>query len=643
MGESGESFVYGTAGPPPGSSSGAFLNFTLADRGSTGWDITPLGFPYALYSESILTALAPLYPAAFSEDLRTAMWISSVPLTADAPPEGDIGLYREVTGGVPQFIAKVGTGFPLFYENFADIASDGSRVVFVSSEHLLPGDAGRAPGGQSIYEWDGSALQLVDVNNDGSLMSTCGADISRANGMSASANRVFFTCGGVEEVYLRDLDAGTTTEISASQCTRVDCDAPQPVYFYGATHDGRFAFLESAQQLTNDDHDSSRDLYRYDVNTGELSLLSGGSSETSGEIRQDALVYPSEDGSHVYFLAAGDLKPGEATTGEKLFVAGPSGLDLVAAGEFPSPQQIEPSADGERVLFTTQTQVLSNDTDSEADAYLYDANQKTITRVSAGLGGGNGPFQVHLNSPVERPEYELGDHRQFHSLDASGERAFFWTTEKLLPEDVNNKADVYEWWNGQLGLISPGKEETDSAFAGASGDGRSVLFATNASLSPADQDGGNRDYYVARLEGGFPEGAQEGSTSCDSSACPFPARSQISRPALRSTRAPRGKQAKIRVLGIRSAQDGVIGRSTVVLVSVPSPGLVSAQVWSREHGKKVVLATGRAGAVRPGKVRLDLSLTHFGRNSGVGTPRGHLTLEEGDSQISKIVKVDLSR
>ncbi len=645
MGESGDQFVYSTAGPAPGSESGSFLSYTVAARGSTGWNITPIGFPYSIFTNELLAAIIPLYPAAFSEDFGTALWLSFVPLSPAGPPEGELGLYRKDTGEPAEFIANLGESIPLFYEGFADIAGDGGRVVFASVEHLLPADAGRSEGA-SIYTWDGGGLQLVDVANDGSLLSTCGSTISQMNGMSADASLAFFTvpatCGGLEKVYVRDLDADETTEISASQCTRVDCDAEQGVTFAGATHNGRFAFLTSTQQLTNDDHDTARDLYRYDVAKHELLLLSNGSLEATGEVLQEN-VFPSDDGTRVYFRATGRLKPGELTGGEKLFMAGPGELKLVAPATFPNKPQIQPSADGERALFTTQTQVLASDTDFESDAYLYDAEGESITRISSGPEGGNGPFEAHIESPIGRPEFELGDRRPFYALDANGERAFFWTSEKLLPEDINGKADIYEWWNGQLGLISPGNDGTDSAFAGASRDGRTVVFATNATLNPADQDGGNRDFYVARLEGFPPAQKAPQAQSCDASSCPFPLRNQLSRPSPGSAKPARGKRAKIRVLGIRSSQSGLIGRSTAVLASVPSPGLVTAQVWDREGGKKAVIATGSAGAIRAGKIRLNLSLTRLGRHLGTGIARGLLTIEEGDFRVAKVVKVDLGQ
>lgn len=644
MSEDSDRFTYGTVGPFPGSEGGPFVTFLTAERGQTGWVNTPVSFPYSVQSVGVLENLEPILPAAFSTDLRTSAWIASVPLTSDAPPEGQLGLYRKTAGGALEFIAKIHENifFTFSYPGFIDIASDGSRIVFTTKEHILPGDAGRTSG-ESVYAWEDGNLQLVDVDNGGTLLSTCGARVSDANGMSASANLVFFTtpagCGGIAKLYVRNLTTDTTAQISSSECTRVDCNAPQDATFVGATRDGSVAFLTTRQQLTNEDHDEASDLYRYDIGTGELTLLSGGSADASGEVVQ-AGVYPSDNGDRVYFRGAGEVIHGESSTGGKLFLADASGVRFVAALSFPNKPEVQVSADGTRALFVTQAQLLPSDTDGKQDVYLYDADQEAMTQISTGPSGGNGPFFSIFSTPIERPEFEsMGDTKTSFAIDGSGEHVFFYTGEALVPEDVNGKVDVYEWSNGQVGLISSGRDPYDSGFVGVSRDGRTALLVTNESLLPADRDGGNRDFYAARQGGGFPEEGEEG---CDAELCPAPPREQLVRPTPKSLSPFAQDSGRIRVIGVRSKKKGVVGPSTVVLADVPGAGLVSAIVWVRRGGKKVVLAAGSARAARAGKVRIDLRLTPAGRKASAGSVRrGRLTVEEGDSVVSQAVKLDL--
>jgi hypothetical protein len=643
-----EKFVYSTFGPAPGSESGPFVTYLIGERGPTGWTETPISPLYSKFPTEILGTLIPVKPASFSSDLQTALWLSTTPLTADGQPLDTLGLYIKRGQQPLEFIAKIAGYEPLYNQyntgfGFIDISSDGTRVVFTTHEHFLPADAGRTGAeSESVYEWDGS-MHLLNVDNGGNLLSECGARVSKANGMSAAANRVFFTvpatCGGVAKIYMRDLETDTTVQISASECTRGDCNAPQDAEFAGATQDGSAAFLTTKQQLTNDDHDSANDLYRYDTGTEELTLLSGGSEGTTGEVAS-GLVYPSDNGSHVYFRASGEVLPGEVTTGEKLFLADPSGVHLVAEASFGLKPGIQLSASGERAVFSTNSALLPSDTDAEMDVYLYDAEEEILTRISTGPSGGNGPTAAFISSPVERGEFEsTGDTRPFYAIDASGDRIFFGTREQLVPEDINTKADVYEWWNGQLGLISSGEDGFDSGFVGVSRDGRTALIVTNASLLPADIDGGNRDFYAARIGGGFPE--PEETPGCDISSCPPPSRERLQRPTPTSASPPIEKKHRLRVLGVRWAETAGGDRSGSVLVEAPLPGLVTASVWVREHGRKVVFASGSTSAARPGRVRVDLRVRRSGgKGSSGGAQVGHLVVREGDATVSQVVKVN---
>lgn len=640
MGDNGDQIIYGTVGPPPGTLSGAALGYGVASRAPSGWIDTALGIPYHTASTEIFTLLAPVLPIAFSGDERTALWVASTPLTPGAPPEDHLALYRKIGAGAPELIAEVGEGSLIVnYASFADIAADGSRVVFTTGKHLLPGDAGRTQG-ESVYAWDGSGPpELVDVDDGGTLLSTCGSHVSKANGMSASASRVFFSVSsgcGLEKVYLRDLTTHSTTEISASECTRIDCNAPADVEFAGATLDGQIAYLTTTQQLTDADQDSGRDLYRYDVGTGVLSLLSGAPSAVTGEVRQGQ-VFPSETGGRVYFRASGEMIPGESTPGEKLFAAGAGGLRLVAMASFPSEPEIQLSEDGKRALFVTQSQVLAGDTDSVGDAYLYDDEGKTMTRVSTGPSGGNEASAVGIDapSPLNRHEFEYGDLRTYYAIDAAGDRVFFTTAESLVPEDTNGQFDVYEWRDGALGLITPGYQPEKSDFAGISRDGKTVGFATNVTLVPEDEDGDGRDLYVARLGGGFP--TSEGPPACSSATCPLPAGGRIARPTPASLNPIQDKSDRLRVIDVApAAEKGAIA----VVVSVAAPGRVTGVIWAREGGKKTVLARGSTRAKRAGKVQLSLRLTASARRTGGGGSRSaQLTVSAGSAKASQAVKV----
>lgn len=640
--------VYAVIGPPPGSPSGSALANGVAVRGSSSWLNTPLGFPYETESSDLFLLLAPQLPVSFSEDLRTVLWASSLPLTPDAPPAGETALYRQPPAGPLELVAPVGETLAFEYRNFAAVSSDGDRIVFDTREHLLAADTGRTSG-RSIYVWENGVLQLVDVDNGGSLLSTCGAKASKLNGMSASGARVFFSvpasCNGTEEVFLRDLEEGTTTQISASRCSRLDCNAVADVGFAGADPSGSVAYMTTAQQLTDDDEDTRRDLYRYEVGSGELTLVSGGSASATGSV-DDTVVFPSEVGDRVYFTGAGEVLPGESGGGAKLFVADSGEPRLVGAGSIPKvldERQLQQTPDGGRALFVTSAQLVPEDTDSQEDAYLYDVGDESLTRISVGPSGGNGAYPVSITgpSPLNQHEFESGILRPYYAIDERGERTFFATAEPLVPDDTNTEPDVYEFWRGAVGLVSPGHGPYKSDFAGISRDGRSVMFATNTTLVPYDLDGGSRDLYVARLAGGFPETTPKG-PGCDTSRCPLAARPRLSRaappsiapqPAGEHSRTPRLRL--LRVAGKR--RKGAI----VTVVSAPARGRVTGSVWIRGKRGRIVLARGSKRARRPGRIRLRLRLTRVARGPAGGVNKARLTIRQRKTRISRVVRLRL--
>jgi hypothetical protein len=123
------------------------------------------------------------------------------------------------------------------------------------------------------------------------------------------------------------------------------------------------------------------------------------------------------------------------------------------------------SGDGAHVLFETAESLVAEDLDQESD--VYETDGRTVSLVSIGPTGGNGP---HFAYPG--------------GVSFNGSHVFFMTREALVPEDVDGAdieggTDVYERGGGATRLIStiqPDCLECNFVFAGASDDGRHVFF-----------------------------------------------------------------------------------------------------------------------------------------------------------------------
>ena len=118
--------------------------------------------------------------------------------------------------------------------------------------------------------------------------------------------------------------------------------------FASATPSGSSVFFVSVQQLTNGDHDELSDLYRYDIDDGDLSLVSEEAAGANGAAKAD-WVRASVDGSRVYFTAQGRLLPGQGSEeGENLYFADAGGLQFVASTDA---GELQISSDGAVALF----------------------------------------------------------------------------------------------------------------------------------------------------------------------------------------------------------------------------------------------------------------------------------------------------
>jgi hypothetical protein len=587
---SGDRIAYGISGALGIHRSSPGSAYVVAERGPNGWsNDEPLELPQP---ERWFNTIGEMGPVAFDPELRASIWVQP-PGYLEGDPKTGIGMfhrgiYRSKPGGGYDLLADTGEGLG---SDFVGASEDLRRVIFTAGEHLLPGDAARS-GGLSFYEHFDSTLRLLDVDAGGVLISTCG---SEANEASADATQVFFSahpaCGPLKRVYLAE--AGQTIEISASQCTLGDCGPEGDVDFLGRSADGSTAFLGTSERLTNDDTNSDRDLYSYDIQGGDLELLyDRPSASTVTEV--GFRVRSSGDGSRAYFLARGQLIPGEGSETElNLYLADAAGLRTVApiaAGDFAV------SGDGRYALFSTSASLGAADSDEGLDLYRYDAVTGGFAQVSAGAGtAGNGPFNVFLPPPSASAEI--------------GRRVIFTSAEKLLPQDRNDAPDVYEWTPAGLGLISPGVPGMVSSYFDMTADGRTVVFATPATLLGRDRDGGDNDYYAARVGGGFPEPTPE--SICEGVDC-GPAATRG------AGQVPNG-EARSRLGHARldaSARRQLLATgSTRVLAEAPAAGRLVAAGRARLGAKRQTVAIGSATAAGAGPVQLRLELTRVARRS----------------------------
>lgn len=596
---SGDRLVFTSTEPPAGSPSDG--PFFLATRSTDGWSIEDLIPPQStnfglLCKNAYTVALSPELSSAVLADGYGQRGGTGVPCGTDDPqlvpgePGGYQNLFLRSESGSYRLVNITPAGASYSDAWFQAASEDLSHVVFSESAQLTP----EAPGGEDLYEWSDGVVRLVTFLPDGTPVEGSLANaytpkiIFSADGpetythaVSADGSRVFFYTEG--NLYVREnayeeqsaVDAGGQCTEPAKACT-VQLDASQAggpggggKFMWASTSGSKVFFTDepSADLTANTVPGSGENLYEYDLETGKLSdLTPAAQAEVKG------LSGTSEDGSYVYFVAAGALTGQEensdgakAESGEpNLYLIHDSATKFIATlasinGACPTGEgfqgEEEPcgadsmdwdprrltarvSPNGEYIGFNSVKELTGYDNapakpgdcpgaEGKAEEaehacqeiFLYEAVQNKLSCVSCATSGARPTAPAGIYEPNHipfggpEPPNDIGS-LQRNVLDDG--RIFFNTAEPLVPPATNGEYDVYEYEDGQVHLLSSATSEVGSYFYEASPSGNDVFFNTSVQL-PAGNPEAVYTLYDARVDGGFPEPANL--TECSEEDC----------------------------------------------------------------------------------------------------------------------------
>jgi hypothetical protein len=396
-------------------------------------------------------------------------------------------------------------------------------------------------------------------------VAACPAGGSGVNaGVPVLAQELYARIGGSRTVKI--------SERSSSDCTGV-CQSSPPgdASFWDASADGSKVFFTSTQQLTNnaseDSHSSDSgisctttagvngcNLYEYDFTAAaghNLVDVSAGDSSGGGP-RVQKVVGISEDGSHVYFTALGILSTASNGVGqvaragaENLYVFErdadhPEGRVSFIATLLPNDEDVaNPKAarsnvtpDGRFLVFTSHARLTPDDTSTTGaqQVFRYDALTGALTRISIGAGGFNDNGNAGTaDAAIVLPAYHegrAGQPRRDPTMSHDGAFVFFMSPVGLTPRALNEvqigvtaergepeyAENVYEWHEGQVHLISDGRDasrdrstvcgelptSSSVCLIGSDATGANVFFTTADSLVGSGEETGV-DIYDARI------------------------------------------------------------------------------------------------------------------------------------------------
>jgi Tol biopolymer transport system component len=366
------------------------------------------------------------------------------------------------------------------------ISGDGRIVVFVSEAFTLV--ANDTNGFADVFARDRLAgtTQRVSVSTGGAQGDSDGfAPAISADGrfvafFSTASNLVPGDTNGFMDVFVRDLQAGTTELVSVGLGGAPGdgaCGDPD-VLRLSISADGRYVGFDSAAaNLVAGDVNDRHDVFLRDRLSGTTEIVSLGAGGVQADLDSFAPSM-SADGRHVAFQSyATNLVAADVNDYLDVFVRDrlSATTEIVSVSTFGTQgisrsQNASISGDGRFVAFDTRAdEMVAGDANSSFDCFLRDRSNGTTTRVSVDANGTEAPG--HSVEP---------------SLSADGRFVAFTSEAVLVGGDVNAAADVHvrDLTAGTLELVSLAtggmQGNGDSAEASISADGRNVAFAADA-------------------------------------------------------------------------------------------------------------------------------------------------------------------
>jgi hypothetical protein len=215
------------------------------------------------------------------------------------------------------------------------ISADGRLIVFGSlASDLVPEDTNTY---QDVYLRDlvAGTTTLISVSPDGlpgneySVNPQISADGRYVSFYSFASNLVSGDTNGVGDIFVRDLVSGATERVSVSS---TGAQGDEGAVSHAMSSDGRYvAFSSAATNLVVRDSNGVSDVFRHDRLTGTTELSSISTAGTQVTIRTgESRISISADGAQVAFTSEDShLVPADTNGNDDVFVRSATGMPWV--------------------------------------------------------------------------------------------------------------------------------------------------------------------------------------------------------------------------------------------------------------------------------------------------------------------------
>jgi len=509
----GERAQFMSAGVFSGGGSNLQLNTYLSTRGADNWSTQFLPLPQTTKNGGFTNGGTQ----GFSPELTKAFQFSREALLPGAV-EGNSNMYqRDLLTGELQFVATFeDEGFGMGISDARILQGstpDGDHMVFRSPVKL---NGEGVEGGDNFYDFHDGELELLSVLPGGEPVSAESIgpfkDRLKTNPLSPDGSRFFFLAD--QQVYLRE--GGTTKWISESRHSGVPPEERlftrdawasadgSTIYFTAGGSQGRKGLTDEAPDFFGE---GQTQLYRYEVDSDDLTYVGYGSDGPSDTNFANSILGVSDDGATVYF-SGGHALANQFSSFQpynRIYVAKDGVTRYVGETDIEAEPNVEAGivAPSGRYLALNSHDPRLPTPDANSCAgcnqvLVFDDSQPERGFRCASC---NPSGQMTRETVLRREAEENTGGNLNHVLIDNGD-LFFEAEDRLVPEDTNDKIDVYRWNDGQLDLISRGFGKENSFIGDVTPDGSSVFFYTGEHLVSQDTDDA-QDLYVARVNGGL--------------------------------------------------------------------------------------------------------------------------------------------
>lgn len=453
-----------------------------------------------------------------------ASWATNL-VTGDTSTTKDIFVHDLQTGETTQ-VSVASDGTQSDDRSLApSISASGRYVAFASLATNLVADDTNWNWDVFVHDRDSGTTVRASVSTAGAQTSgqtyqaKLSADGRHVAFISDAADLVEGDTNGQQDVFLRDLDAGTTVRASvANDEAQASGSSSSP----DLSSDGRYvAFASWASNLIPPaaDTNGAADVFVRDLVAGTTERDSVGIGSVGGQGPYDS-DYPaiSDDGRYVAFQSAWDFAGGHPEYPTGIFVRDRVGGTTVEAsltteeteGAGTQTGQAAISGDGNRVAFHSNERFLvPGDTNDGLDVFVRDLAAGTLERCPdtaapsppGAVALGDGPSGVSDTGGWDDTPIAMAENRI----------AFASHAANLVADDTNDRVDVFvhnlESGTTTRASLSDTEQEADAdCFNPALAvNGRFVAFESEAGNLVAGDANGAHDVFVRDLEAGTTE------------------------------------------------------------------------------------------------------------------------------------------